>query len=186
MTFFAWFFHFYRSAWSFWLKEMRFLPPVLALFFAPVLNSFSNENVYVSRFWHNHQPIYWPEWNSNPQPERVQFAQDSINLKSGQVYDSGAAHPENDLVGIFNVGDRINAYQSGPRNSLANVNSGGYTMSYSGSLINNVASLGAANSLGYGSGWWNGNREARNWTTSGGSRKLDLVGFTYHHSLGAV
>ena len=143
-------------------------------------------NVYVSRFWHNHQPIYWPEWSSNPQPERVQFAQDSINLKSGQVYDSGVAHPENDLAGIFSVGDRINAYQSGPRNSLANVNSGGYAMSYSGSLINNVASLGAANALGYGAGWWNGNREARNWTTSGGSRKMDLVGFTYHHSLGAV
>ena len=24
-----------------------------------------NGNVYVSRFWHNHQPTYWPEWNSN-------------------------------------------------------------------------------------------------------------------------
>ena len=143
-------------------------------------------NVYVSRFWHNHQPIYWPEWSSSPQPERVQFAQDSINLKSGQVYDSGVAHPENDLNAIFSVGDRVNAYQAGPRNSLANVNSGGYAMSYSGSLINNVASLGAANALGYGGGWWNGNREARNWTTSGGSRKMDLVGFTYHHSLGAV
>jgi len=143
-------------------------------------------NVYVSRFWHNHQPIYWPEWSSNPQPERVQFAQDSINLKSGQLYDSGIAHPENDLSSIFSVGDRINAYQSGPRNSLANVNSGGYAMSYSGSLMNNVASLGAANSLGYGPGWWNGNREARNWKTPGGSPKMDLVGFTYHHSLAAV
>ena len=107
-------------------------------------------------------------------------------MKSGQVYDSGVAHPENDLNAIFSVGDRVNAYQAGPRNSLANVNSGGYAMSYSGSLINNVASLGAANALGYGGGWWNGNREARNWTTSGGSRKMDLVGFTYHHSLGAV
>jgi len=143
-------------------------------------------NVFVSRFWHNHQPIYWPEWSTNPQAERVQFAQDSILLKPGQLYDSGVAHPENDLSAIFSVGDRVNAYQSGPRNSLANVGSGGYAMSYSGSLINNVASLGAANSLGYGSGWWNGNREARNWITSGGSRKLDLVGFTYHHSLGAV
>jgi len=156
------------------------------LFFLLASNGLSNGNVYVSRFWHNHQPIYWPEWAASPQPERVQFAQDSINLKSGQVYDSGAAHPENDLNAIFSVGDRINAYQAGPRNSLANVNSGGYAMSYSGSLINNVASLGSANSLGYGSGWWNGNREARNWTTSAGSRKLDLVGFTYHHSLGAV
>ena len=136
----------------------------LAVLVGSFANGFSNGNVYVSRFWHNHQPIYWPEWAASPQAERVQFAQDSINLKPGQVYDSGAAHPENDLSAIFSVGDRINAYQSGPRNSLANVTSGGYAMSYSGSLINNVASLGAANSLGYGGGWWNGNREARNWT----------------------
>jgi hypothetical protein len=143
-------------------------------------------NVRVSRFWHNHQPIYWPEWNSAPQNQRVQFAQDSINLKSGQLYDSGSAHPENDLDAIFGVQDRINAYQSGPRNSLANVFNGGYAMSYSGSLIDNVNNLGAAGHSGYGTGWWNGNREATKWTTSGGSRKLDMVGFTYHHSLGAV
>lgn len=156
------------------------------LFFGSVSSAFSNPNVYVSRFWHNHQPIYWPEWNSLPQPERVQFAQDSINLKMGQVYDSGGPHPENDLSAIFSVPDRVNAYQGGPTNSLAKVTNGGYAMSYSGSLIDNVASLGTANALGYGPGWWNGNRAGRNWTTSGGSRKLDLVGFTYHHSLGAV
>ncbi|MFH0907465.1 MAG: hypothetical protein V1929_01720 [bacterium] len=35
---------------------------------------FANGNVCVSRFWHNHQPIYWPEWNGEPQNERVQYA----------------------------------------------------------------------------------------------------------------
>ena len=144
----------------------------LVLFFIESSNCLSNGNVYVSRFWHNHQPIYWPEWNSSPQSERVQFAQDSINLKTVQLYDTAVGHPENNLSEIFSVGDRINAYQSGPRNSLANVNNGGYAMSYSGSLMNNVASLGAANFQGYGSGWWNGNREARNWKTSGGSLNL--------------
>ena len=67
-------------------------------------------------------------------------------------------------------------------------------MSYSGSLMDNIRSLGANNQLGYGSGWWNGNREARGWTTtanpgsglSAGSRRMDLVGFTYHHSLGPL
>lgn len=76
-------------------------------------------NVRVSRFWHNHQPIYWPEWNSGTQNQRVQFAQDSINLKSGQVYDSSTAHPENDLNAIFGVDDRKRAYQDGPRSSLS-------------------------------------------------------------------
>lgn len=142
--------------------------------------------VRVSRFWHNHQPIYWPEWNSGAQNQRVQFAQDSINLKSGQLYDSGSAHPENDLDAIFGVDDRKRAYQDGPRSSLSSVFSGGYAMSYSGSLIDNVNNLGANGHSGYGTGWWDGNRTATKWTTSGGSRKLDMVGFTYHHSLGAV
>ncbi len=147
----------------------------------------ANNNVKVSRFWHNHQPIYWPEWNSNPENQRVQFANDSVNLKSGQGYDSSTLHPENDLVAIFGVDDRRRAYQSGPRDSLASVNqNGGYAMSFSGSLIDNVNNLGEANANGYGSGWWNGNREASGWTTPAGSRRMDLVGFTYHHSLGAV
>ena len=144
--------------------------------------------VRVSRFWHNHQPIYWPDWNGNgTQNERVQFAWDSIVLKDGQGYDSGSKHPENDLNSIFSVDDRKKAYQDGPRNSLSGVNSGGYAMSYSGSLMNNVQNLAANGQLGYGGNWWGGNREARTWTAPGGSSpKLDLVGFTYHHSLGAV
>lgn len=143
------------------------------------------QTVHVSRMWHNHQPIYWPEWNSNgAQTSRIQYAWDSIVLKNGQTYGTASGHPDNNLSEIFSVADRVNAYQSGPRNSLANLsNSAGFCMSYSGSLIDNIRSLGGTNQLGYGSGWWNGNREARNWLTPGGSRRMDLVGFTYHHSL---
>ncbi len=145
----------------------------------------ANPNVYVSRFWHNHQPIYWPEWNGNgSQTQRVQFAWDSIVLKPGQTYNSGAAHPENDLVQIFGLDDRRNAYQSGPRNSLATLpQSAGFAVSYSGSLMDNVRSLGSNGQLGYGGGWWDGWRESSTWTTPSGSRRMDLVGFTYHHSL---
>lgn len=43
---------------------------------APV---FGNSNVHITRFWHNHQPIYWPEWNSGSgQDSRVQYAHDSM------------------------------------------------------------------------------------------------------------
>lgn len=82
----------------------------------------ANNNVKVSRFWHNHQPLYWPEWNGNgSQTSRVQFAWDSIVLKPGQIYDSSRQHPENDLNAIFGVDDRKKAYQDGPRNSVAGV-----------------------------------------------------------------
>ena len=165
------------------------LPLWGAAIFSLVAGSFTNAHsaeVRVSRFWHNHQPIYWPEWNSGTQNQRVQFAQDSINLKSGQNYDSSTTHPENDLNAIFGVDDRKRAYQDGPRSSLSGVFSGGYSMSYSGSLIDNVNNLGANGHDGYGTGWWDGNRTATKWTTSGGSRKLEMVGFNYHHSLGPV
>ena len=35
---------------------------------------------------------------------------------------STAQHPENNLSDIFGIDDRKSAYQSGPRNSLANLN----------------------------------------------------------------
>lgn len=146
----------------------------------------SGQSVYVSRMWHNHQPTYWPDWNSNgAQTDRVEYAWDSITLKAGRSYaGSTAQHPENNLADIFGVDDRRNAYQSGPRNSLNNLNSSaGFCMSYSGSLIDGVRSLGNANQLGYSSTWYSGNREARNWLTPSGSRRMDLVGFNYHHSL---
>ena len=140
----------------------------------------ANGNVHVTRFWHNHQPLYWPEWNSNgSQTERGQYAWDSIVLKPGQNYGglSPNFHPQNNLTDIFGLDDRRNAYQFRPRDSLSTFSGGGFALSYSGSLIDNVRQLGGVNQLGYGSNWAQGNREARGWG------RLDLVGFTYHHSL---
>jgi len=164
----------------------RLLLFTMAVLFSPM--ALGNGNVYVSRFWHNHQPIYWPEWNGNGgQDLRVQYAWDSIVLKDGQTYGTGQGHPDNNLTEIFGKSDRVQSYQSTPRDSLANLDqSAGYAISYSGSLIDNVNNLGANNQLGYSSGWWNGNREARGWYTPSGSRRMDMVGFTYHHSLAAV
>jgi len=147
----------------------------------------ANGNVYVSRMWHNHQPVYWPEWNGNgSQTSRMQYAWDSIWLKENadQTYGTGVQHPDNNLRDIFGLDDRRNAYQGRPRDSLATFDSsGGFALSYSGSLIDNVRNLGGNGQLGYGGEWYGGNREARNWWTPAGSRRLDLVGFTYHHSL---
>jgi fibronectin type 3 domain-containing protein len=149
-------------------------------------SSEANNNVHVSRFWHNHQPLYWPEWNTNGgQTNRGEYAWDSIVLKENRSYGgSGSRHPENNLSDIFGKDDRRNAYQSGPRNALTNFdNRGGFALSYSGSLIDNIRQLGGGGHLGYGGGWNGGNSEARNWTTPSGGPRLDLVGFTYHHSL---
>ena len=151
---------------------------------APDLSA--NSNVHISRFWHNHQPLYWPEWNTNGgQTERAEYAWDSIRLKFNRSYGgSSSQHPENNLETIFGKDDRRNAYQSGPRNALTTFdNRGGFALGYSGSLIDNIRQLGGGGHLGYGGDWNGGNSEARNWSTPAGGPRLDLVGFTYHHSL---
>lgn len=146
------------------------------------------QSVQVSRMWHNHQPLYWPEWNTHgSQTKRIEFARDSMALKSVRSYPGSTSnHPENDVTNIFGNDDRRAAYQDRPRASLAHGDmpgGAGFCVSYSGSLMDSVRSYGANNENGYGPGWWDGNRTARNWMTPGGARRLDLVGFTYHHSL---
>jgi hypothetical protein len=166
------------------MNRPRRIPAVLIL--AAMASPLAGQTVHVSRMWHNHQPTYWPEWNSNgPQVNRVEYALDSMIIKPARSYPgSTAQHPENNLTEIFGSDDRRNSYQSGPRNSLAALGlSAGFCLSYSGSLIDGVRSLGAASQNGYQSNWSSGNREARNWRTPAGSRRMDLVGFTYHHSL---
>lgn len=148
----------------------------------------ANSNVHVTRFWHNHQPIYWPDWEDNAGPNlRVQYAHDSIQRKPGQTYGGitsySGGHPDNDLVQIFSLDDRIAAYQGRPRDALNIIGqAGGFAMSYTGSLIDNIRNL-SANGAWYSGDWNSGNTQARNWTTPSGSPRMDLVGFAYHHSL---
>jgi hypothetical protein len=162
----------------------RFVFGLFGLYLASNSAVLANGNVHVSRFWHNHQPLYWPEWNSNgPQNQRGQYAWDSIVLKPSQNYGgiSPVQHPENNLTDIFGLDDRKNAYQFGPRNSLTTFSGGGFAMSYSGSLIDNIRQLGGGRHLGYEGNWNDGIRQARrDW------QRLDMLGFTYHHSLGPL
>lgn len=140
----------------------------------------ANNNVHVTRFWHNHQPIYWPEWmGSGGEPDRGQLAWDSIQKKPTQNYGglSPNLHPQNDLPSIFGTDDRRGAYQDRPKKSLEKFSGGGFALSYSGSLMDNVRQLAGGGHLGYSGNWNSHNITAKSWG------RLDLVGFTYHHSL---
>jgi hypothetical protein len=148
-----------------------------------VSESQANGNVHVTRFWHNHQPVYWPEWmGDGGEPDRGQLAWDSIQKKPFQNYGglSPRNNPENDLGNIFGLDDRRNAYQGGPSSSLGTFSGGGFAMSYSGALMDNVRQLGGGGHLGYGNNWNDGNTFRRQ------EGRLDLVGFTHHHSLGPL
>jgi len=77
------------------------------------------------------------------------------------------------LRNIFGLDDRVNAYQGRPNAALGSISSSlnsGAQISYSGALMENVQSLGAAGKLNYGSEWYLANRNARTWTTTAASR----------------
>lgn len=138
------------------------------------------QGVHFTYLWHMEQPIYWPDQQPTG-ADRYETAWTSIQRKN-----AGAFHPENDLNEIFGKPDRVAAYQYRVKDSIDQIRwtaEGGAQVSYSGGLIENIASLGNAFQLGYGPGWYNDYRTARNWSTSGGKPRLDVVVFPFHHPL---
>ncbi len=143
------------------------------------------QKVYTTYLWHLQQPIYWPE-KSQTNPNRYQYVKESQDIKSGggNNYETATSHPTNKLDEIFSLDDRRTVYQQGAKNSLQTILSygnAGVQVNYSGVLIENVNSLGAANQWGYSPTWADNYKTARNWTTSTGNPKMDIVGFSYHH-----
>ena len=149
--------------------------------------------VHLAYHWHLHQPIYWPE--SHPTLPRYQFAAESLDIKNtgGNTYPGSThAHPRNNLAGgdgefdpVFSKPDRVNAYQSGGWNAIQSIMGhpdAGASISYSGSLMENIWSWGKDNRLGYGPHWNSGFTAARTNFVAGGGSRGDMLGMTYHHA----
>jgi len=166
---------------------MKKLIPIL-IFTALIRLDIYAQKVYTTYLWHMDQPVYWAE-KSNDKPESKQFAEESHRLKmSGQNKYTGSSvsHPTNDLQEIFSKADRVQAYQSSPRNAINSIKSqpdAGAQLSISAGLMENIQSLGAKNQWGYSSGWMNAYKEAIGLKTSGNFPRLDVVNFTYDHAL---
>ncbi len=157
-----------RTAWS------------AAALIALAAGASAQQKLHFTYLWHLEQPIYWPDQQTSG-ADRTERARESMLRKY-----AGASHPENDLDAIFGASDRVAAYQYRPRdtvNAIRWASEAGAQVSYSGGLIENVQSLGAAGSLGYSSTFYNSFREARNWTTPAGKPRLDVVLFGFHHPL---
>lgn len=145
----------------------------------------AQEKVHYTYLWHLEQPIYWPDQQAGG-ADRYERAWESIQRKNG-----GAVHPENNLTEIFGLADRVAAYQYRCRDAISAISihpEAGAQISYSGGLIANIASLGAANQLGYSSNWNSWLRDARGWLNSSpdpAKRKTrcDIVLFSFHHAL---
>jgi hypothetical protein len=155
---------------------------LLSTLAAPASYSATNTYVHTTWLWHLHQPVYWPDRRAGGGTDHYENAWDTIQQQNG-----GRLHPAPEILStIFGAGDRVAAYQSGPKNTingLLGYANAGAQVTYSGALIENVQSLASAGQLGYGGGWNSANQTARGWTTSGGKPRMDLVNFTYHHAL---
>lgn len=150
-----------------------------------VSGAIAQEKVHFTYLWHLEQPIYWPDQKVGS-PDRYETAADSIFRVGGG---GSGQHPENNLNDIFGLDDRKNVYQWRVKDSIGAISGkteAGAQISYSGGLIENIASLGANNMLGYSSSWNSHNQTARNWYTNRGAsskRRLDIVLFSFHHAL---
>ncbi len=131
--------------------------------------------IHTTYLWHMHQPVYWPDastWYAEPYEQ----AYETILL----------GHSESDVAEIFGKADRIGDYQWYPRDAISSVldlADAGAQVSFAGSLIENVSSLGDGgwNGGAYGSNWYSSYREARGWSTSGGRSRCDMVLVGHHH-----
>lgn len=148
----------------------------------------SAQKVLTTYLWHMDQPVYWAD-KSKDNTDAKQFAEESHRLKmSGQnrYQGSNVSHPTNNLEEIFSKVDRVQAYQTSPRNavnSIRDLPSAGAQLSISAGLMENIRSLGAKNQWGYTASWMNPYKEAIAWKTAGNFPRLDVVGFTYDHVL---
>lgn len=141
------------------------------------------QKLHFTYLWHLEQPIYWPERQASGY-DRYERAWESIQHKN-----AGAAHPQDDLNGIFGLDDRRAVYQYRVKDCVSAISGSaeaGAQITYSGGLIENIMSLGGASQLGYSPSWNNDIRTARGWSTSAsGTNKprLDVVLFSFHHGM---
>ena len=133
--------------------------------------------IHTTYLWHMHQPIYWPD-DSTWSPGEYEQAYETIVL----------GHSENDEADIFGKADRLGDYQYYPRDAIASIldlPDAGAQVSFAGSLIENITSLGdnGWNGGAYAPNWWQAYRDARGWTTSGGRTRCDMVLVGHHHAI---
>ncbi len=123
------------------------------------------ETMHVAFLWHMHQPVYYPY-------------ETPIQTDAAERFSFGVVDVHNQRLGPYTGWPR-DAIQAGL--SLPHL---GAHVSFTGSLIEN---LNALESAGVNGGIWNnwdaGYDTARNWFTSLGNRRLDLVAFGFHHPL---
>jgi hypothetical protein len=131
---------------------------------APVVSS-AAEPIQFGFLWHMHQPIYYPYEPITTTEANARYSFSVINV-------------HNQRLGPYTAWPR-DAVQTG--SALAHL---GASVSFSGSLIENLQTLAAVGANGGAwQNWQSGYGQAIAMTTSLGNPRLDMVAFGYHHPL---
>jgi hypothetical protein len=143
------------------------LLPIVSTASPDTTDTSKNPKIYIAFLWHMHQPIYMPY-------------ESIITTANSGAYSFN-------LYDVFN--QRVGPYTDWPKNAVQmGINAGfgnfGAQVSFSGSLVENLNNIAAANACnGSFNNWkshWNyitGQKTVRN------NPRIDLVGFGYHHPL---
>lgn len=125
----------------------------------------TNPPIYIAFLWHMHQPLYWP-------------GETILETQSANYYPYSVFDIHNQRTGPYTNWPKI-AVQKGID---ANLPHAGASVSFSGSLIENLNHL-EENGNGNFSNWTSHWNSVINQTTTLGNPRMDMIGFGYYHPL---
>ncbi len=125
----------------------------------------SNPPIYIAFLWHMHQPLYWP-------------GETILETQAANYYPYSVFDIHNSRTGPYTTWPKI-AVQKGIDAGLPHL---GASVSFSGTLIENLNHL-EANGNGNFSNWTSHWNSVINQTTTMGNPRMDMIGFGYYHPL---
>ncbi|MEQ8210737.1 MAG: carbohydrate-binding protein [Lacipirellulaceae bacterium] len=158
-----------RGLASFVLRYLAALVAIISGYFlGPLQQVRAVEPIQVGFLWHMHQPIYFPGETLTQTDAAGHFSFSPVDV-------------HNQRQGPYTSWP-LNAIQAGSH--LPNL---GASVSFSGSLIQNLNQLEATGANGGSwSQWESSYNQAQSLTTAEGNPRLDLIGFGHHHPLGPL
>lgn len=169
-----------------------------------LIGNLAQAEIAATHVYHNHMPNFWPyydvsQYDSTAVGGAIRYAYDGqvIDIKNSPPANytfflpNGSPMPHDDLVTYYSHHAKTGAYLTWPMDTVKS--NAGHALSQthvtmSASVVNNVQSFAELGNLsGYNLGWGEYWRDVQgSYHTTNGFKKLDLIHFTGHHSMGPL
>lgn len=125
----------------------------------------TNPPIYIAFLWHMHQPLYWP-------------GETILETQANNYYPYSVFDIHNSRTGPYTNWPKVAVQKA----IDANLPHAGASVSFSGTLIENLNHL-EANGNGNFQNWTSPWNSVINQTTTEGNPRMDMIGFGYYHPL---